>query len=63
MKTKYIFLDIDGVLNHQSFYTWRYSFVKSHEYVVKYPYSEFSPESVKWLNKLTDESNAKIVIT
>lgn len=65
-KIHYIFLDVDGVLNHQTFYTERYnSYINKDDYwnFKDYPQREFSPESIKWLNKLTDETGAKIVVS
>ena len=59
---KIIFLDIDGVLNHNAFY------VKRHEELKKgikkeYPYSEIDPTSVINLNSLISETDAKVVIS
>lgn len=59
--TKLLFLDIDGVLNHQ---LW-YSSVEdkkqnTHE---EWENSQFCPWSVGLLNKLTDETKSKIVVS
>lgn len=59
---KIIFLDIDGVLNHDRFYHERFE----NRYVdgaIEYPYSEIDPSSVKNLNQLISDTNAKIVIS
>lgn len=59
---KVIFLDIDGVLNHEAFYRER--FEKKHdESVVEYPYSEIDPKCVDHLNNLVENTGAKIVIS
>lgn len=55
MIDKYIFLDIDGVLNHQQYYkTDRH---KKGEY----PYSEIDPEKVELLNSLIEQTGAKVI--
>lgn len=67
---KYIFLDIDGVLNSVSFYkersqSERYSILKEKikdEYIASY-LADIDPEKVKLLNKLTDVTGAKIVVS
>lgn len=56
---KIIFLDIDGVLNHELFY-------KANRHVtedVPYPASNIDPVSIKKLNRLIRRTGAKIVIT
>lgn len=55
---KVIFLDIDGVLNHEHYYVNR-----SESDSMPYPLSEFDIESVNRLNNITDKTNAKIVIS
>lgn len=54
---KIIFLDIDGVLNHEQFYRDR----KRHER--EHPLSELCPKSVANLNVLITETGAKVVIS
>ncbi len=54
---KIIFLDIDGVLNHEQFYKNR----NRHE--KEYPLSEICPKSVANLNVLIAETGAKVVIS
>lgn len=55
---KVIFLDIDGVLNCQSTYD---PYIKS-EYR-EYPYNHFDPKLVGDLNRITEATSAKIVVT
>ena len=57
---KIIFLDIDGVLNHEAFYKERY---ENKDYKIKHPYSEIDPKCVANLNNLCKETDAKIVIS
>lgn len=56
---KVMFLDIDGVLNSQEWYTERMEKEMSYDY----PKDEFSPELVSKLNGLIKETKAKIVIS
>jgi hypothetical protein len=58
---KVLFLDIDGVLNSERWYTHRQKTVSMDEVSEKYPFYEIDPESVKWLNYVTDTTGAKIV--
>lgn len=59
--TKYLFLDIDGVLNHQGWYerTWE----KRKKQEINYPYSEFDPICVERVNRILKETGAKLVIS
>lgn len=58
---KILFLDFDGVLNHEQFY------VKRHEADFKgygeHPIREFDFNSVKVLNYIIEQTNAKVVIS
>ena len=58
---KIIFLDIDGVLNHEDFY--RSGNKKFIAIDPDYSYQSFCPNSKMWLNKLIEETDAKIVIS
>lgn len=58
-KLKIIFLDYDGVLNHELFYRERAKI----ENKITYPYSEIDPTCIKFLNDLVDETGAKIVVS
>ena len=60
---KVLFLDIDGVLNHECWYRDRFNKEIYPEGVPTYPLSEFYPESVKRLNKILKETGAKIVLS
>lgn len=55
---KLLFLDIDGVLNSEHFYCNR-----SKSDSLPYPLSEFDPISVKELNRILDETDAKLIIS
>ena len=57
---KVLFLDIDGVLNHNKFYQNRSNTKLVHD---NYPYNEFDPISVSHLNKILDETDAKLVVS
>lgn len=59
---KIIFLDIDGVLNHERFYKERFA-KRYEEGAIAYPYSEIDPESVQNLNQLIKDSDAKVVLS
>jgi len=52
---KYIFLDIDGVLNSEEWYEER-----AH---VKYPQSEFCPKNIELLNDLIEKTGAEVIIS
>jgi hypothetical protein len=63
---KVIFLDIDGVLNHENWFKKRMTIkndFNSKEWNDHYPFYEFDPESVKQLNKIIDKTGAKVVIS
>ena len=60
---KVIFLDIDGVLNHEKHYKWLIETDEPTPLQQVYPYSEFNPESCKILNRIIDETDAKIVLS
>jgi hypothetical protein len=59
---KIIFLDIDGVLNHEAFYGQRHDNLKK-GIKIKHPYSEIDPACVEKLNVLCGETGAKVVIS
>jgi hypothetical protein len=60
---KVIFLDIDGVLNHQNWYQYRYENIDMKLVSNEYPKYEFDPKSVECLNWITDATGAKIVVS
>lgn len=51
-----IFLDIDGVLNFETHY-------ENVDKDIEYPYNQFNYDAIKRLNKICDETNAKIVLS
>ena len=58
---KIIFLDIDGVLNHEKFY--KEFTEEGHDDMKEFFMNQIDPNSVKNLNILCDETGAKIVIS
>lgn len=60
---KVIFLDIDGVLNHQKHYEWLIETDEPTPMQRTYPYTEFNPESCRLLNEIIWETGAKIVVS
>lgn len=60
---KVIFLDIDGVLNHEQHYKWLMETDEPTELQRVYPYSEFNPKSCQLLNDIIKETGAKIVVS
>lgn len=60
---KVIFLDIDGVLNHEQHYKWLMETDEPTELQRVYPYSEFNPKSCELLNKIIKETGARIVVS
>ena len=60
---KVIFLDIDGVLNHENHYKWLMETDEPTPLQRVYPYSEFNPESCKILNRIIEETGCKIVLS
>jgi len=58
---KYLFLDIDGVLNHED---WYVNMVPKISSVFEYWWEEcFDPRCIKRLNTILDETGAKIVVS
>ena len=57
---KVLFLDIDGVLNHDYFYSHLSEIKLAHN---NYPYTEFDPKCVEELNRILDSTNAKLVVS
>lgn len=61
MAEKLIFLDIDGVLNHELFY--RAEDQQARYERVGYPYCDIDPDKVALLNVLVKDTGAKVVIS
>lgn len=58
------FLDFDGVLNHQRWYRQREELMKDRDYEMRqYPYSEICPETIANMNRLTEATGVKYVIS
>lgn len=60
---KIIFLDFDGVLNHQEFYRRRETEINNGAPKLERPYSEIDPECIKLLNTLIEQTGANVVIS
>ena len=60
---KVIFLDIDGVLNHEQHYKWLMETDEPTPLQEVYPYSEFNPKSCQLLNEIIKETGAQIVVS
>lgn len=57
-----IFLDIDGVLNHQLFYEKYYKDGKNNT-GVEHPLDDLDPTRIEFLNQLIKDTDAKVVIS
>lgn len=55
---KYLFLDIDGVLNHYEYYMR-----EDKDSNIPYPLNEFDPLCIERLKKVLEETGARIVIS
>lgn len=60
---KVLFLDIDGVLNHEKHYQWLHYSGEATSFQKTHPYCNFNPVSVKLLNKIIDETGCEIVLS
>lgn len=66
---KYIFLDIDGVLNSEQYYLEKSQYERWEEFRDKldnhiaWGVCNIDPKAVKLLNRLVSETNAKIVVS
>ena len=59
MNTPIIFLDLDGVLNYENYWVNRRKRPLREEWHIRY----FCPLAVKRLNRITDETKARIVFS
>lgn len=62
MKSKYLFLDFDGCLNHADWYKKLHD-KNSPYFNLTYPISEFDPECVNRVNNILDKTGATLVIS
>ena len=60
---KVLFLDIDGVLNHENHYKWLMETDEPTPLQRVYPYSEFNHDSCRILNRIIEETGCKIVLS
>ena len=60
---KVIFLDIDGVLNCEMWYRRRFEELDRTEETGNYPFYEFDPILIDRLNKIIDNTGAKVVVS
>ncbi len=60
-KNKFVFLDVDGVLNNQLYYQERVESGQPKE--EDYPKSEFDPRCIEMLNHLQEKTGCKYVIS
>jgi hypothetical protein len=60
---KIIFLDFDGVLNSQYWYTKRMGEFTMDDFGSKYPIYEFDPETIERLNYIIEKTSAKVVVS
>ena len=60
-KNKFVFLDVDGVLNNELYYHERVESGQPKE--EDYPKSEFDPRCIKMLNHLQEKTGCKYVIS
>lgn len=63
IQMKIIFLDFDGVLNHEMWYKKRFDEMDMNSYESKYPYYEFAPQSIVELNRIIEATDAKVVVS
>ena len=60
---KVIFLDIDGVLNHEQHYKWLMETDEPTPLQRTYPYTELNPKSCQLLKEIIDETDAQLVVS
>ena len=66
---KFIFLDIDGVMNSNLFYSERTQdkrydeWIKDHPQHIAWGACNIDPRAVKRLNRITDATKAKIIVS
>jgi hypothetical protein len=60
---KVIFLDIDGVLNSNDWYVYRWDNIAMDSVNSQYPFYEFDPKAIVRLNRIIEKTEAKIVVS
>ena len=60
-QVKLIFLDVDGVLNHELYYVEKDQQQRADE--IGYPQSEFDPVTIQLLNSIGKQTGADVVIS
>ncbi|MDX1285926.1 MAG: HAD domain-containing protein [Draconibacterium sp.] len=60
---KIIFLDIDGVLNHEQFYINRQEQIFAGKWSITRPFSEIDPKCVNLLSEFCRKNDIKVVIS
>lgn len=60
---KVIFLDFDGVLNSENWYRRRFKEIDTEDILGKYPFYEFDPLSIVELNRIIEQTEAKVVVS
>lgn len=60
---KIIFLDFDGVLNHELWYKRRHEEMDSESIESHYPYNEIDPLAIDQLNRIIEQTGAKVVVS
>lgn len=60
---KIIFLDFDGVLNSNNWYSRRFNEIGTSNISGKYPLYEFDPLSIKELNRIIEQTGASVVVS
>jgi hypothetical protein len=60
---KIIFLDFDGVLNSENWSRRRFNEIDNNDISGKYPFYEFDPLSIAELNRIIEQTEAKVVVS
>lgn len=60
---KVIFLDFDGVLNHEMWYRRRFNEMDMEKETSRHPYYEFDPLCIEQLNRIINATDAKVVVS
>lgn len=60
---KIIFLDFDGVLNSEVWMKSRFDIIDNNDIDSQYPFYEIDPNAIKNLNRIIEETGAKVVVS